>query len=182
MKRYFLNPGDMAIGIALIAVGVLFCVPLTVWLIVSLLTMSPSESDSIRSVVFMAAILFAILLSPIIGGVLYCHHYKGFLYVFDDRIAIKNGKNEVEIDISRIRWIDIKPYFRPGARATYSKEQELQFSIRLYDEKKDLDVRITNSILLDVIGWHQIRIMPNHYNEEYIRTGSFDFIRKPPNR
>ena len=100
------------------------------------------------------------------------------MYVDDDCLILKKGKKQTTIEVSNIRWIELNYDIRGGLKGGICKEKDFRFFIRLNDQKEDLDFIITNQIILDVIKKHNIRIMPDQYNQIYINTGKFDFRSK----
>lgn len=169
MKKYFLNPGDIVCAIALISVGFVFAL-LSITLIFFCSLSTPGE------IVVMVA-LALLLSSPLLWGVLYLNKYSGYMY-FDDRFLVlkKNGKKEI-INISDIKWIEIKYDSRNGIKG-WTSQRNFRFFIRLHSKKENLNVILTNNIVFEIIKKHMIRIMPDQYHQIYLNTGSFDFRSK----
>ena len=98
------------------------------------------------------------------------------MYVDDTRFILKRKKEQTVIEISDIRWIELKYDIRcRGGGKGIAPKKDFRFSIRLNNHKQDLDFIITNQIILDMIKKHNIRIMPDQFNQIYIDTGKFDF-------
>ena len=172
MKRYFLNPGDIVCAIVLISLGGIFQLLVTTFIFLNF-TSTYSNVD-----IMAATALYLMPLPRWIGGLLYLNKYGGHIYLHDNRIILQKGKKLRIIEIADIRWIELKHDVRSRINKGSRKDKGFRFFIRLNDQKKDLDFIITNNIILEIIKNHNIRIMPDWYNKEYLNTGSFDFLCK----
>jgi hypothetical protein len=171
MKKYHLNPNDVFLSIfGILLVGGAFIV-----LIVFSIINAESINFSNLWMVIVFLLFTLLLMTPF---VYHWNKYCGYIYVNDNHLVLRKGKKEETIAISNIRWIELKYDTRSGSKGGIGKEKDFRFSIRLNDKKEDLDFIITNQIILDIIRKHNIRIMPDQYNQIYIDTGKFDFRSK----
>ena len=168
MKKYFLNPSDIFLGVfGIFLTGGVF----TALLISFIITWRSTQS--INFGITIALFLLPLLL--MIPQVCYIKKYRGYIYLNGSHLILKKGKKQIVIEISNIRWIGLRYDFRSGAKGKIGVEKKFRFFIRLNNQKEDLDFIITNQIILDIIKKHNIRIMPDQYNQIYINTGKFDF-------
>ena len=168
MKKYHLNPNDIFLSIlGILLVGGSFIV-LMIGSVIN------GETINVSNIwIVVAFLLFALLLmSPFVYNL---NKYRGYMYIDDSRLILKKGKKQATIEISNIRWVELKYDIRNGIKGRIGKEKDFRFSIRLNNQKRDLDFIITNQIILDIIKKHNIRIMPDQYNQMYVNTGNFDF-------
>ena len=171
MKKYYLNPHDVFLSI--------FGIFLMGGAFIALIIFSFFNGESINLSnlwIIIAFLLFSLLLMA--PFVYHLNKFCGYMYVDDDCLILKKGKKQTTIEVSNIRWIELNYDTRDGLKGGISKEKDFRFFIRLKDQKEDLDFIITNQIILDVIKKHNIRIMPDQYNQIYINTGKFDFRSK----
>ena len=110
-----------------------------------------------------------------IPQVCYIKKYYGYIFLDDNHLILQKGKKQIVMEISDIRWIELWYDHRSGTHGALGPVKKFRFSIRLNNQKEDLDFIITNQIILDIIKKHNIRIMPDQYNQIYINTGKFDF-------
>ena len=170
MKKYYLNPNDVFVSI--------FGMLLTGGAFIALIIFSFFNGESINLSnlwIIIAFLLFSLLLMA--PFVYHLNKFCGYMYVDDDCLILKKGKKQTTIEVSNIRWIELK-YDTRGVNGGIGQQKDFRFSIRLNNHKQDLDFIITNQIILDVIKKHNIRIMPDYYNQIYINTGKFDFRSK----
>ena len=169
MKKYYLNPNDIFTSIfAMFLVGGAF-IALIIFSIINGETINISNISSVI-VLFLLTLL---LMAPFIYNL---NKYCGYMYVDDTRFILKRKKEQTVIEISDIRWIELKYDIRcRGGGKGIAPKKDFRFSIRLNNHKQDLDFIITNQIILDMIKKHNIRIMPDQFNQIYIDTGKFDF-------
>lgn len=169
MKRYLLNPGDVICAITIMSIGGITAILITVGLFSGF---PVSWGD-----VLACMILYQFPLLIVMLGVLYLNKYSGYFYFCDDNIIIKKGKKQTIIDIANIRWIEITIDNRGGRYAIdIGPRKNFRFCIRMQDQKKDIDAIITNNIMFEVIKKYCIRIMPDWFNETYLKTQNFDFL------
>ena len=170
MKKYYLNPNDILLGIF----GMFL--PGGAFITLMIFSFFNGVSINISNVgVVIAFLLFTLLLmAPFAYGL---SKYCGCMYLDDNRLILKKGKKQTTIEIANIRWIELR-YDLRSCSGGIGNKRDFRFSIRLKDQKKDLDFIITNQIILEVIKKHNIRIMPDQYNDIYIKTGKFDFRSK----
>ena len=167
MKKYFLNPNDIVISV----IGMFLTGGGFIAILISIVI-----RISTQSIDFGIAIAFlSIPLLLMIPQVCYIKKYRGYIYLNGSHLILKKGKKQIVIEISNIRWIELRYDFRSGAKGKIGVEKNFRFFIRLNNQKEDLDFIITNQIILDIIKKHNIRIMPDQYNQIYINTGKFDF-------
>jgi hypothetical protein len=168
MKKYYLNPNDIFLSI----LGVLLAGGAFIVLIIG--SVINGENVNISNIwIVLAFLLFTLLL--MVPFAYNLNKYGGYMYVDDSRLILKKGKKQAIIEISDIRWIELTYDFRNGRKGEIGQEKDFRFSIRLNNQKRDLDFIITNQIILDIIKKHNIRIMPDQYNQMYVNTGNFDF-------
>ena len=178
MKKYFFNPYDIFISIIIISFSLILIGFLTIMLIFDLYLFPSNDMSLSLEILVSIIILYLIFLTTLILGLLYINKYKGYIYPRDDHILLKKGKKIVKVEPNNIKWIEIKHDLRSGLKKGFGKNERLRFSIRLYNEKENLDFIITNNIILDIIKKYNVRIMPDQYNDIYLKTGNFDFISK----
>lgn len=166
MKRFFLNPNDIAIGICLFIFGILFD---AMFLGVMLPTMLESSFPR-PEIIMLLSIINLIALVPAIYGLVHFFRFRGSLYLYDHHIVIKKGRKKVKFDISQIRRISIKYYNRKGGRLP-TREIEYQYSIYLCEQKQKLDFLITNPIMLTIIRKHHIHFTPGSMKEQIYLPG-----------
>lgn len=168
MKKYFLNPSDIFLGV--------FGMFLTGGVFIALLISFIITWRSTQSIDFGIAIAFlSIPLLLMIPQVCYIKKYYGYIFLDDNHLILQKGKKQIVMEISDIRWIELWYDHRSGTHGAPGPVKKFRFSIRLNNQKEDLDFIITNQIILDIIKKHNIRIMPDQYNQIYINTGKFDF-------
>lgn len=167
MKKYYLNPADIIVGTVFLSLSVIPMIVLMIFMILNI----PSNTEQIISVIVIFIALIVILLFALI----YLRKYRGYLYLDDKRIFLKKSKKQVTVNISDIRWIELKSDVRGIGKGGISSQKGFRYFIRLKDQKTDLDFIITNKIILEIIKKNNIRIMPDWYNQIYLETGNFDF-------
>jgi hypothetical protein len=167
MKKYYLNPQDIFISVFLMLLtGGLF---VTI-LISTIINISKQSVDLGIAIVFLS-----IPLLLMIPQICYINKYCGYMVWDDNRLIFKKGKKQKEVEISNIRWIELRYDYRGGSKGRIGNEKNFRFFIRLNNQKENLDFVITNQIILDIIKKYNIRIMPDQYNQIYIDTGEFKF-------
>ena len=166
MKKYYLNPADIIVGIAFMSLSVIPIIFLIIWLILN----SPSNVEQI----ILACVIFIVLIMILLCAFLYLYKYSGYLYLDDKQMVLKKEKKQVSVDIVDIRWIELKYDTRGIGKGGVSSQKGFRFFIRLNERKTDLDFIITNKIILEIIKKNNIRIMPDWYNQIYLETGNFD--------
>lgn len=167
MKKYYLNPADIIVGTVFLSLSVIPMIVLMIFMILNI----PSNTEQIISAIVMFIALIVILLF----GLIYLRKYSGYLYLDDKRMVLKKSKKQVSVNISDIRWIELKSDVRGMGKGGISPQKGFRYFIRLKDQKTDLDFIITNKIILEIIKKNNIRIMPDWYNQIYLETGDFDF-------
>ena len=167
MKKYFLNPNDIVISV----IGMFLTGGGFIAILISIVI-----RISTQSIDFGIAIAFlSIPLLLMIPQVCYIKKYYGYIFLDDNHLILQKGKKQIVMEISDIRWIELWYDHRSGTHGALGPVKKFRFSIRLNNQKEDLDFIITNQIVLDIIKKHNIRIMPDQYNQIYINTGKFDF-------
>ena len=168
MKKYFLNPYDVFLGIfilLLLGIELILCVVFTIIDI----TKSPTHNGSI-------IVLILLYLLPISFGVYFAHYlykYSGYLYWKNDVFTLKKGRRKLQFNVSDIRWIELQHDLRGASARVITSRRRWKFSIRLHGKKENLNFIITNNIIIDIIQKYQIRIMPDEYNKAYL-NGTMD--------
>ena len=170
MKKYFLNPADIFLGIfSMVGLCGIF-----ITLLISLVIEWISKR-SLANILEIAVVLFSILLLLMVLILCYMNKYWGWIYLDNNHLILKKGKKQVALNITDIRWIELKYDVRSGIKGGIHSKKGFRFFIKLNNYKENLDFIITNHIILDIIKKHNIRIMPDQYNQIYINTGKFDF-------
>ena len=171
MKKHFLNPSDMILAIVGLGFSGAVLLAAAVATVVEILQASPEAS---------VWVLVCIYLFPMLLGTMflfYMNKYKGYLYVGDDSLILEKGNKRIQFAIADIKWIELKHDVRGGRARPAPKHWEWKFLIRLNYQKQPLDFLVTNSVVVDIIEKHKIRIMPDEYQKAYLE-GKMDLRLK----
>ena len=173
MRKYFLNPFDIfcAMMLLFLSGGLLILTVLT-----AIFNIKQIFSGDDVSILLCWLVLFAFALFFVCYSLLYWNKNKGYLYVGQNSLILKKARQEVQFNISDIKWVEFKHYrrgFKPIAKVS---RYSWKFEIRLNQHKKNLDFIITNDVMIDIVEKNKIRIMPDAYNKAYL-DGTMD-LRK----
>ena len=104
MKKYFLNPTDIFLGILFFS---LYNSLVLLGAALSLVDLVQRRILAENTVVFVIVCLI-LLTVPNLFIIRFIRKYSGRLYLFDDHIVLSRGKEQVRVKISDIKWIELK--------------------------------------------------------------------------
>ena len=172
IKKLLLNPTDTLLGIIFL---ILYNTFVIFFIIASAIDLIHMHAFSENIFVFM--VVCFLLLIPNIFIIRYIYKYFGRLYLLEDCFILKKGKHQMRVNISDIKWIELKRDTRTSVHKGVTTKAKWIYRIRLNNCKEDLDFLITNTAMIDLIETNNLRIMPNEYNEAY-QKGQMDLRNK----